>query len=145
MLETFLELVLLKLGNAFLFFSILMVHCAVLWFLDSHTLQYASLPIVERASKLTISEIKAFEDASDDWNALWLIFNSGVPKMFLAEADWLKVNPLLALLRLTCGMTIGFLVDFEFLVLLGPSNWTLHCVPGAWVRMWGGTSLVGWL
>lgn len=67
--------------------------CIVLWFLDKHTVQYAAFSMVDRASKLVISVDNASEDTTDDWDLAWLIASTGVPKLFLLEADGLEVKP----------------------------------------------------
>lgn len=52
-------------GNSFLFFSRMKVHCETLWFLNKHTPQFAALFVVDRASKFANSEDKVPENAGD--------------------------------------------------------------------------------
>lgn len=60
-----------------------------------HTLKYAAMSMVDRASWLAISENNASENAGDDRDAVWSIANTGVLEVILVEADGLKVDPLL--------------------------------------------------
>lgn len=42
------------------------VHWNILWFLDKHSLQYAALFMIDRASALAISKDNAAEKAGDN-------------------------------------------------------------------------------
>lgn len=52
--------------------------------------------MVDRASKLAISDDNASEDAGDEWDAVWSISSTGVSEVFLVKANGLKVIPHLA-------------------------------------------------
>lgn len=51
--------------------------------------------MVYKAAKLGISEDNTAEDADDDSKAVWLIVNTGIPEVFLVEADGFEVDSLL--------------------------------------------------
>lgn len=51
--------------------------------------------MVNCASKLAIREDESSENASDDWDEVWSVSNSGLPVVFLLEADGVDVDPLL--------------------------------------------------
>lgn len=46
--------------------------------------------IADSALGLAISKERASESASDDWGAIWLIANAGVPELFLVDANGFK-------------------------------------------------------
>lgn len=54
--------------------------------------------MVDSASKLTINEAIASEDAGDDCDAVWPIAGTGVHKVLPIETDGLNVEPLLTAL-----------------------------------------------
>lgn len=58
--------------------------------LDKDTLQYATLAMVHKASKLVISEDNASEGKGDDCDAVWSIASTGVPEVFFLELKGLK-------------------------------------------------------
>lgn len=57
--------------------------------------------MVSGAFKLVISEKNVSDAASDDWNAVCPISNTGIPEVFQDEADWFKVDSLLSTSRLS--------------------------------------------